>query len=140
MYINILIFALLTLNMNRGMFFMQPCVVHIGVESKQLNVMIFRYRNRGKKHPKQMKSMENEKEQQMEKLRQEKNSFKPGEWNPRAVLMGGLGKDPSLEEIKPADSSLHLAPPASEETKQSPRSKTRVTRRGHSGRSLFING
>ena len=87
-----------------------------------------RFKTRTKKNVGK-KPVEDEKELKLQQLKDQKSEYKPGEWNPRSVLMGGLGKDPEIEVVKTAESSARLTAPTSEELKRSPKSKTKVMRR-----------
>lgn len=56
-----------------------------------------------------------EKEKKIEEMKSQKNEYKEGFWNVNTVLLGGLGKDPVLEE----EDEGSLKPPKSAETSRS---------------------
>ncbi|KAI8480882.1 Coiled-coil domain-containing protein 87 [Branchiostoma belcheri] len=53
-----------------------------------------------------------EKEQKIEELRQKKTEFVSGMWNVNSILLGGLGRDPSVEDDEGYPSSLEETPRA----------------------------
>ncbi|XP_078607646.1 coiled-coil domain-containing protein 87-like isoform X2 [Branchiostoma floridae x Branchiostoma japonicum] len=53
-----------------------------------------------------------EKEQKIEELRQKKSEFVSGMWNVNSVLLGGLGRDPLVEDDEGYPSSLEETPRA----------------------------
>ncbi|CAH1254407.1 CCDC87 [Branchiostoma lanceolatum] len=53
-----------------------------------------------------------EKEQKIEELRQKKTEFVSGMWNVNSVLLGGLGRDPAVEEDEGYPSSVEETPRA----------------------------
>ena len=86
----------------------------------------FRTRTRKTLHK---KPVGEDKEQKLQQLKDQKTVYQSGQWNPRAVLMGGLGKDPEVEVVKTTESSTKLTAPTAEEQIKSPKTKTRVVRR-----------
>ncbi|KAI0237485.1 Coiled-coil domain-containing protein 87 [Lamellibrachia satsuma] len=59
--------------------------------------------------------MHDENKKRMSEIWQTKTAFTPGEWNVQSVMLGGLGKDPELGELK----VQHQPPPTKQDNKTS---------------------